>query len=94
MNNFYMLRPCEGKSAYEAIPRQHMSLDLKTCATSLEKDGYSILDAHVLMIAERDNLETTIYPSGKLLIKTDRKIEANETVENLSRYILSNIDLK
>ena len=73
MTGSYILQPCEGNSAYEAIPKEELNFDLPECGGILEEEGFEILDAHVLLIASKEELETTIYPSGRLLVKTDAK---------------------
>jgi hypothetical protein len=49
-----------------------MRVDLTRVRDALLRHGYKVIDAEVLLIAAREE-EVTIYPSGKLLIKTSKK---------------------
>ena len=77
---YYMMRPCKGTVGFVATLRKNTRLDLKQCALRLKSAGYDILDAEVMLIANKD-VELTIYKSGKILVKTDNEKTAKGAVE-------------
>ena len=87
-----MLRQCKTKAGYEALPLdkrtnkwdQERRLDLRAIRASLERQGYEVLDAGPLLVAKcHDICEATIYPTGRLIIKTDEESRARATAERI-----------
>ncbi len=71
--DFFILKPCKSTAAYEAIPKRKMNLKLDTLKKDLNSAGFKeVCDAKVMIIVEKGT-EISIYPSGKLLIKTDQE---------------------
>ena len=87
----HLLRPCKSKAAFEALPHKsggNLKLDLSTCGKLLGEIGYQdVCDAKVLIIMEK-KIEVTIYPSGKLLLKTDSKEHAESAMNEIYGAIL------
>ena len=76
-----MLKPCRLSAALISNPRGKKTLDLDKAARKLEKKGYTIRikTERILIVRNENGLETSIYPSGKLLFKTrDEKIAREE----------------
>lgn len=76
--SYYLLRPCKGKAAFEAIPKINIVVDIKDSIDKLIMKGYDVLDAGVMLVAKKEDLEVTIFPSGKLLVKTSSREKALE----------------
>jgi ArsR family metal-binding transcriptional regulator len=87
----HLLRPCKSTAAFEAIPRPELGkirLDLQNCLKSLGEVGYEeVCDANVLIILKK-KIEVTVYPSGKLILKTDLEYEAKEVMDEIYELIL------
>ena len=87
----YLLRPCKSKAAFEAIPQKvggNLKLDLTTCGKLLEDIGYEdVCDAKVLIIMKKE-VEVTIYSSGKLLLRTDSKEQAESAMNEIYGVII------
>ena len=87
----HLLRPCKSTAAFEALPTSdgtQVKLDLIECQKALETIGYSeVCDAKVLMIVEKD-IEVTLYPTGKLILKTDEEKIAKAVMEEIYEVIL------
>lgn len=70
------------------IPRVHLQPGARredrppACEGGIEKRGYRVIDAEVLLIATKDE-EVTIYPSGKLLIKTSEEPVAAKVADEV-----------
>jgi len=89
-----LLRQCKAKAGYEALPidkvtgkwDQERRLDFKILSQQLRGKGYDVLDAGPLLVVKRaDIIETTIYRTGRLMIKTDQEAKAKPTAEVLYR---------
>ncbi len=84
---FYLLKPCKGYAGYLSTTKERTKVDLKSLIGGLESQGYEVLDVKHLLIAKK-GVEVTIYPSGKLLVKTDDEEEARKAVESIYEIIL------
>jgi hypothetical protein len=84
-----ILRPCTTKSGYEALPadqsgrwRQEIRLEMSEVADILQSDGCNVLEVGVLTVIQcHDMAEVTVYPSGRLIIKTDDEAIARKAAE-------------
>jgi hypothetical protein len=74
-----LLRPCKTTAAYEAIPERDRRLDLERLERDMAATGWSLVaNARVMLIVKRD-LEVTVFQSGKVLIKTRDRPQAEAT---------------
>ncbi|UCD92439.1 MAG: hypothetical protein JSV43_00445 [Methanobacteriota archaeon] len=83
---FYLLKPCKGYAGYLSTTKKSTKVDLKSLIGDLESHGYEVLDVKHLLVAKKE-MEITIYPNGKLLVKTDDKEEARKAVESIYEII-------
>jgi len=87
----HLLRPCKSTAAFEALltpGNGQIQLDLIECQQELESLGYhEVCNAKVLMIVKKE-IEVTIYPNGKLILKTDDKKIAKAAMEEIYEKIL------
>lgn len=74
-----MLKPCKSTAAFEAVPVKNIKINLENAFGLLQKSGFKIINAKVMLIIQMD-CEITLYPSGRLIIKTQDK----ETAEKLA----------
>lgn len=65
--DFVAVRPCRFE-AFEAVPRERLSLDLGECEKKLIAAGYSIVSNAGVMLVVKKVVEITVYPHGRLLI--------------------------
>ena len=86
----YLLRPCKTTAAFEAIPDtsgRTYKLDLTNCTKLLVAVGYRLVcDTKVMVIVEKD-VEVSIYPSGKMILKTDSKSDAETVMDEIYHTI-------
>ena len=87
----YLLRPCKSTAAFEALPNAggvDMNLDLPLCRELLQGIGYKdVCDAGVMQIMKKE-IEVTVYPSGKLILKTDSEDTAKRVMNEIYDKIL------
>jgi len=87
MGDYYILRPCKGSVGFIATPKKNIQLNLREEAEKLQKAGYRIVDADVMLIAE-DDVELTIYKSGKILARTDDEIDAKAAIGKVYKVLI------
>lgn len=70
-----------------ATPQPPRRLDLQVLKKALTIAGYTIhLDARVLLLVRKET-ESTIYSTGKVLLKTTDKAEAEAAYEDLRPHL-------
>ncbi len=85
--HYTTVRPCRTKSGFEAILEDPLELDLDHVEQELLTRGCRILNVGVLLVVtlpEAELPEVHLYPSGRLLIKTDRPHLATEAAARLA----------
>lgn len=79
-----LIQPCKTTAAYEAIPERDLGLDLGRLEGDLVARGWQpVANAGILLVV-RKRLETSIFQSGKLLIKTRNRVEAEAVWSELA----------
>jgi hypothetical protein len=64
-----VVRPCEGGSGIEVMPKERLALDIRTYAAALKGRGLQVVDAHVLLVV-KDEPRTTLWPTGRMIVQT------------------------
>lgn len=82
---FLAVKPCK-YDAYEAVPKERVSLDLDAVEKVLNKNGYEILSNPKVMLVVRKEAEISIYPRGRLLI---HPVASREEAERLAKELYS-----
>lgn len=77
---YYLLKPCKGHAGFLSTMKENVKVNLHSLVGVLESEGYQVTDVKHLLIAKKD-VEITIYPNGKLLVKEDDEEEAIRAVE-------------
>jgi len=77
---YYLLKPCKGHAGFLSTMKEKTRVDLISLIGRLESEGYEVTDVKHLLIAKKD-VEVTIYPDGKLLVKTDDEEMATRAVK-------------
>ena len=82
---FLAVKPCK-YDAYEAVPKDKVSLDLELVEKLLSKNGYEILASPKVMLVVRKGAEITIYPRGRLLM---HPVHGKSQAEQLAKELYS-----
>lgn len=85
--DFYILRLCSGKTAFEALPKKGVRFRRSELAEKLRAKGYTTEEYGPLLIIKQE-FETTIFPSGRLLMKCDKEEQAKEIATRIGQIIL------
>ena len=84
---YSLLKPCKTSAAYEAIPRERLSLDLDRCEEILRPVCTIIAHAGVLLIVH-DRCEVSIHQDGRLILKTDSQDLAAEQSGRIAGWLV------
>lgn len=84
---FYIMKPCQGKAAFEVLHKSKVHIDIAESISNLEENGYDVVDAGVMLVAKKNSIEISIYPSAKLLIKCESKEEAEQKANEIYRLL-------
>jgi len=77
-----IVKPCVTSPGFTCNPERDVRIDLVRAKDALVRKGYRVIDAEVLLIATRDE-EVTVYPSGKILIKTSEEPVARRVADEV-----------
>lgn len=70
MTNFAVVKCCS-TDAYDAIPQALVKIDIGKALAALGSKGWrEVADAGIMCVVEKDGIESTIYSSGRILVKT------------------------
>ena len=68
---YSVLELCKNRAGYEAFPRGKLKLDLRALEGELKEAGFEPLaNAGILLVVRWEDVELSIFESGKLLFKT------------------------
>ena len=85
----YILKPCKSTASYEAIPKKQIKLDLDECEEKLKNCGYEVVcNAKVMLIVKKEH-EVSIYPTGMMVIKSNKEDIARKEIGDISRLIIN-----
>ena len=79
---YYLLKPCKTSAGFTSTLRKRMRIDLKEAKGRLEAAGYKVTDVEVMLILEGPS-NLTLYESGKLLLKTNERDEAENVADSI-----------
>jgi TATA-box binding protein (TBP) (component of TFIID and TFIIIB) len=72
---YSVLELCKNRAGYEAVPNARLKLDLRKLEGELKEAGFEPLaNAGILLVVRWEDVELSVFESGKLLFKT-REIE-------------------
>lgn len=87
-----MLRPCSTSAGFIATPEQQRKVRMGAFKDALAADGFEIvLDARILLLV-RKGVESTVYDTGKVLLKTTEKAEAEAGYAAIRPHLEANWD--
>lgn len=85
-----MIEPCSDSGAYIAEPEGKKQIDMEECHRLLKEKDYSFkFESEVIhqVVDPKYGVEIGIYPSGKLLFKTQDREMVDELFEHLKTII-------
>ena len=74
---YSVLELCKNRAGYEAIPHEKMRLKLSDVERDLVGAGWeSLANAGILLVVKWEDVELSVFESGKLLFKTREEEQA------------------
>ena len=68
---YSVLELCKNRAGYEAVPQQKLKLRLDDVERELKEAGFEPLaNAGILLVVKWEDVELSVFESGKLLFKT------------------------
>lgn len=68
---YTVLELCKNRAGYEAVPREKLRLRLADVERDLASAGFEPLaNAGILLVVKWEDVELSVFESGKLLFKT------------------------
>ncbi len=78
----YLLEMCSGRAAWTVVPDQVMQIELESVSSIIESEGWNCtLRNRLCYTFSGKEVDITLYPSGKLLIKTEKREVATKIAE-------------
>ncbi len=78
----FLLEMCSGRAAWTVIPEKIDNIDLEIVTSIIESEGWECtLRNRLCCTFSGDVADITLYPSGKLLVKTEERDVAAKIAE-------------
>jgi hypothetical protein len=81
---FYMVRPCATSAGYEARPREPLKLSIAEAERALRGHDVEVLRNAGVVLLARVGCDVTVFPTGKLLLKTTSQHEAEQATRRIA----------
>jgi hypothetical protein len=79
---------CCSADAYDAIPQSLVKIDVGKALASLRSKGWrEVADAGIMCVVEKGGIESTLYSSGRILVKTVDSMIAEKTAKDVYEAI-------
>jgi hypothetical protein len=74
---YSVLELCRNRAGYEAVPKARLRLQLRQVEKDLVDAGFEALaNAGILLVVRWEDVELSVFESGKLLFKTRDEAQA------------------
>lgn len=84
----YLLEMCSGRAAWTVVPESISSIDLEAVTARIEAEGWTCTLRNRLCCTFSGEANITLYPSGKLLVKTaDRAIAERIAIHHMTVWL-------
>ena len=87
MTEYYVIEPCTTANGIE-IKLKGRKIDIPAAERALSGLGASVVSAPVVLVAKMDDYSISVYGSGRMMVKTDKKIP-DKKIEALAKKIIS-----
>lgn len=79
-----MVRPCATSAGYEARPRKPLRLSLEEAEGALRAADVEVLRNAGVVLLARAGCDVTVFPTGKLLLKTTSQQVAEDATRRIA----------
>jgi|TARA_B100000287_G_C20640710_1_gene783349 hypothetical protein len=81
MSDGFVMELCGNRAAWQIVPEGIDSIDLEAVGNTIISAGYTVGIQNRLCWTFTGPCDLTLYPSGKLLVKTEDKVLAGEVAK-------------
>ncbi len=81
MSDGFTMELCGTKGSYQIVPEEVETIELETVGTAIEAAGFEVGVRSRLCWTFSGRCEMTLYPSGKLMIRTEDTSLAEEVAQ-------------
>jgi hypothetical protein len=86
----FAMELCGAKGSYQIVPEGVEAIDLEKVGIAIESDGYEVGVRSRLCWTFTGPCDLTLYPSGKLMVRTEDKALAEEVAHlHVSSWVQS-----
>ena len=86
----FLLEMCSGRAAWTVIPNNITDIDLENVTKIIENEGWTCTLRNRLCCTFTGKADITLYPSGKLLVKSgDREIAEKIARHHVEVWLLN-----
>jgi hypothetical protein len=90
MTEYYVIEPCTSANGIE-IKLKGRKIDIKLAEKALSGLGASVLSGPVVTIAKLEDYSISVYGSGRMMVKTEKKID-NKKIETLAKKLIDSLE--
>lgn len=87
MTEYFVIEPCTSANGIE-IKLKGKNIDIRLAEKALFGMGASVLGGPVVTMAKLGGYSVSVYASGRMMVKTDKKINAKR-IEALAKKIIA-----
>jgi hypothetical protein len=88
MSEDFIMELCGNKAAWQIMPDNISSIDLEQVGNNISNSGYSISISNRLCWTFTGPADLTLYPSGKLLVKTqDKELAQKIAKQHITEWV-------
>lgn len=86
----FVLELCSGKSAWQIEPTEKMTIELEQVSKRIQNAGYEVkIETRMCHILHSEDVNITLFPSGKILVKCDKRERAIEIAkQHLQEWLI------
>ena len=81
MSDGFVMELCGNRAAWQIVPDGIESIDLEAVGNTIASSGYTVGIQNRLCWTFTGPCDLTLYPSGKLLVKTEDKVLAGQVAK-------------
>jgi hypothetical protein len=90
MTEYYVIEPCTSANGIE-IKLRGKRIDIKEAEKALSGMGASVISGPVVTMAKIGDYSISVYGSGRMMVKTEKKI-ADKKIEALAKKLIDSLE--
>ncbi|HSB46894.1 MAG TPA: hypothetical protein VLD37_02685 [Candidatus Bilamarchaeum sp.] len=90
MTEYYVIEPCTSANGME-IKLKGKKIDIRLAEKALSALGASVLPGPVVTMAKLGEFSITVYGSGRMMVKTEKKT-GRKKIDALAKRIIASLE--